>query len=398
MNPTKRTVATVVYHLLPGNESFSASSGLAISHDVANIMRYDDSAIVVCRDSDDSWGFAADRQIVIPRMRIFGRIKGRKYIPRWITSPFFRHIFRPLLSILKAGDIVWCHNQPFFCAALASLIRAKGAMLLYHAHNPLTDRPTRAAFKVFTPDACIFVSDAIRQQALKWIPWLRNTYVVHNGADDSVFYPAAPETRSRNPVPVVLFIGRLVPIKGVHVLMEAMRILQERKVRVVCRIVGSSFLHGSKVTPYVRELLKKHPSNVEFKGFCAHTDVADQYRAADMLCCPSVWQEPFGNVNIEAMACGIPVVATRVGGIPEIAAEGGIVLIGPKSAVELANAIQKLAEDENLRAKVAAEGLQAFQQHFTWAAICGQYQDIANSLTKMKTEEVTFQWQQQYEV
>ena len=116
-----------------------------------------------------------------------------------------------------------------------------------------------------------------------------------------------------------------------------------------------------------------------------------------MLCCPSVWQEPFGNVNIEAMACGIPVVATRVGGIPEIAAGGGIVLVEPNSAVELANALQKLAEDENLRTQVAAEGLQASQRRFTWAAICGQYQDIANSVIRMKTEEVACQWQQQYE-
>ena len=376
---------------------FRRSSGLAIAHDIANIMRFDDSAIVVCRDSDGSWGFAADRQIVIPKMRVFGRMKGRKYIPRWITSPFFRRIFRPLLSVLKSGDIVWCHNQPFFCAALASLIRAKGALLVYHAHNPLTDRPTRAAFKVFTPDACIFVSDAIRQRALRWMPWLSNTYVVHNGADGSVFYPASPKNRPRNAVPVVLFVGRLVPIKGVHVLMEAMRILQERKVNILCRIVGSSFLQGSKVTSYVTDLLEKHPSNVEFKGFCAHTDVANQYRAADMLCCPSVWQEPFGNVNIEAMACGIPVVATRVGGIPEIAAEGGIVLVEPNSAVELANALQKLAEDKDLRTQVAAEGLEAFQRRFTWAAICGQYQDIANRVTRRETEKVACQWQQQYE-
>ena len=387
----------MIYHLLPGLESFSASSGLAIAHDIANIMRFDDSSVVVCRDSDGSWGFAADRQIVIPKMRVFGRMKGRKYIPRWITSPFFRRIFRPLLSVLKSGDIVWCHNQPFFCAALASLIRAKGALLVYHAHNPLTDRPTRAAFKVFTPDACIFVSDAIRQRALRWMPWLSNTYVVHNGADGSVFYPASPESRPKNAVPVVLFVGRLVPIKGVHVLMEAMRILQERKINILCRIVGSSFLQGSKVTSYVRDLLEKHPSNVDFKGFCAHTDVANQYRAADMLCCPSVWQEPFGNVNIEAMACGIPVVATRVGGIPEIAAEGGILLVEPNSAVELANALQKLAEDKDLRTQVAAEGLEAFQRRFTWAAICGQYQDIANRVTRRETEKVACQWQQQYE-
>jgi spore coat protein SA len=391
-------VRIVIYHLLPGKESFSTSSGLALARDVANMMRFDESAIVVCRGSDDSWGFAANRVLVIPEMRFFGRIKGRKYIPRWITSPFFRRIFRPLLSVLRSGDIVWCHNQPFWCAALTSLIRAKGARLVYHAHNPLTDRPHRAAFKVFASDACIFVSDAIRQQALNWIPWLSNTFVVHNGADDSRFYPASPECAHRNPVPVVLFVGRLVPAKGAHVLIEAMRILQQREVNVLCEIVGSSFLHGSKASFYVRGLLKNRPSNVQFKGFCAQTEIAERYRAADILCCPSVWQEPFGNVNIEAMACGIPVVATRVGGIPEIAADGGVLLVEPKSAVDLANALQKLVEDENLRTKVAAEGLRSFQRHFTWAAICGQYREIANNLTQMKAEEmVEQQWQQQYE-
>jgi glycosyltransferase involved in cell wall biosynthesis len=116
-----------------------------------------------------------------------------------------------------------------------------------------------------------------------------------------------------------------------------------------------------------------------------------------MLCCPSVWQEPFGNVNIEAMACGIPVVATRVGGIPEIAAQGGIVLVEPNSTLKLANALQKLAEDQNLRTQVAAKGHEAFLRRFTWAAICAQYQDIANSVIRTKTEEVECQWQQQYE-
>jgi spore coat protein SA len=314
-----------------------------------------------------------------------------------ITTPFFRRIFKPLIAALKAGDIVWCHNQPFFCAAIAPMIRAKGALLVYHAHNPLTDRPTRSAFKVFTPDACIFVSDAIRQKALQWIPWLRNSFVIHNGADDSVFYPASFENVARNAVPIVLFVGRLVPIKGVHVLLEAMRILQRRKVNLLCKIVGSSFLHGSKATSYVKDLVRNSPSNVEFAGFCAHTDVADQYRSADMLCCPSIWQEPFGNVNIEAMACGIPVVATRVGGIPEIAAEGGVILVEPNSAMKLADALQTLAEDAALRGQVAAEGRRSFERRFTWAAICSQYQEIANGLTQLKAEEVECQWQQQYE-
>jgi glycosyltransferase involved in cell wall biosynthesis len=92
----------------------------------------------------------------------------------------------------------------------------------------------------------------------------------------------------------------------------------------------------------MRKLFKTKPSNVEFKGYRSAKDIGEEYRAADILCCPSIWQEPFGNVLIEAMACGIPVVATRVGGIPEIAAEGGVQLVEPNSAVELANALQKL--------------------------------------------------------
>jgi spore coat protein SA len=388
----------MVYHLLPGAESFSMFSGLALARDVANMMRFDESAIVVCREADDSWGFPADRILVIPKMRIFGRMRGRKYIPRWITAPFFRHIFRSFLAELNSGDIVWCHNYPFWCPALAPFIRAKGAKLVYHAHNPLTDRPHRSAFKSFTPDACIFVSDFLRQRALKWIPWLSNTYVVHNGADDSLFYPARPESRPRNPVPVVLFVGRLEARKGAHVLIDAMRLLQQRKINVRCKIIGESFLHGSKVTPYLRSLRENRPSNVEFKGFCPQAELGEQYRSADIHCCPSVWQEPFGNVNIEAMACGIPVVATRVGGIPEIAAAGGVVLVERNSAVELANALQKLAEDENLRKQIGAEGLGAFQRRFTWAAICRQYQAIANSVIQMNTEEeVACQLQQQYE-
>ena len=238
----------------------------------------------------------------------------------------------------------------------------------------------------------------IRQRALKWIPWLSNTYVVHNGADDALFYPASPASRPRNPVPVVLFVGRLEPRKGVHVLIEAMRLLQQRKVDVRCRIIGESFLHGSKVTPYLRNLRENSPSTVEFKGFCPQAELGEQYRSADIHCCPSVWQEPFGNVNIEAMACGLPVVASRVGGIPEIAAAGGVVLVQPNSAVELANALQKLVEDEKLCQRVATEGLRAFRRRFTWAAICDQYQAIANSVIQTGTGGVACELQQQYQV
>ena len=81
-------------------------------------------------------------------------------------------------------------------------------------------------------------------------------------------------------------------------------------------------------------------------------------------------------MNVEGMACGIPVVASRVGGIPEIAAEGGVILVEPDSAVELADALQKLVKDGDLRVKVAAQGLSSFRRRFTWPIIVKGYEGV----------------------
>src|ERR1700683_2301633 len=127
----------MIYHLLPENEPFSAFSGVAISRNVSNMMRLDPSRVVVCAQSDDSWGFSADRILLLPALRPLARIKGRRFIPRLLTNLYFRRVFQSLLSRLKPGDIVWCHNQPFYCAALEGMIRAKGAKLVFHAHHSI---------------------------------------------------------------------------------------------------------------------------------------------------------------------------------------------------------------------------------------------------------------------
>jgi len=271
---------------------------------------------------------------------------------------------------------------------LGAQIHAKGAKLIYHSESPITIYPNQSLFRSFSADAYIFASEAMRQEALRLVPDLGNTHSIHNGADERLFYPAVTGESPLNPVPVILYVGRLHPEKGVHVLMAAMRILQERRIAVVCKVVGSSFSGGSKPTAYAKSLTRDRPSNVQFKDFRVQTGLAEEYRSADILCCPSIFQEPFGSVNIEGMACGIPVVASRVGGIPEIAAEGGVILVEPNSAVELADALQKLVEDKDLRTKIALEGLSSFQRRFTWRAIFKQYQDVANALS-LELAEVT---------
>jgi len=311
---------------------------------------------------------------------MYSGLKGRRFLPVWMSGPFLRHVFRHLTSHLRSGDVVWCHNQPIFSAALERTIHSKGAKLVHHFHDPNVPTMTRTALRSFTPEAYVFVSQALRQQWLKLFPWLKNTHVLYNGVDDALFYPLSSDEIRKDHSPTILYVGRLQPEKGVHVLMEAMRILQDRKIHARCKVVGSSFAGGSKETVYVRSLRESSPSNVDFVAFRDKRDIAKEFRAADILCCPSIWQEALGMVNVEAMACGIPVVATRVGGIPEIASEGGVLLVEPNSPVEIADALQRLIEDRDLRAKVAEEGLQSFHRRFTWTIIGRQYEEFTAQL------------------
>jgi spore coat protein SA len=376
----------MIYYIV--GEPFSACTGLALANIAANLMRFDKSSVVVCPEADDTWGFSEDRIVVIPQLGLLAAeirgssMRGWRFIPSRLRRRLICHLFGSVLSRLKSEDIIWCYNWPYVAEALEPETHSKGAKLIYHAQNSLAPYVERALFKSFTPDALVFNSEAMRHEALRLMPYLQNTCTIHNAADETLFYPTGGDTARDHTVPTILYVGRLVPAKGVHVLIEAMRILYQWKVDAICKVVGSSHAGGrrSKTTAYIRSLEKRRPPNVKFEGFRAATEIAQEYRAADIFCCPSIWQEPFGTVNVEAMASGVPVVATRVGGIPEIAAEGGVILVEPDSAFELADALRRLILDKALRAKVGAEGLESFRRRFTWTAIARQHRELIDSL------------------
>lgn len=126
----------MIYHLLPEWEVFSADRGGALAKDVANIMLFDPLTLVVCQRADHTWGFAQDRILAIPGLRTYDRIQAKSYLPRWILWPYLRRVYHPLLSRLKNGDVIWCHNQPGILAGLALPARLKNVKLIFHSHNP----------------------------------------------------------------------------------------------------------------------------------------------------------------------------------------------------------------------------------------------------------------------
>jgi glycosyltransferase involved in cell wall biosynthesis len=370
----------MIYDILPEVEEFSEQRGGAISKVVANLVRLDDSRVAVCSASDGSWGLGADRTVVIPALLAHGKLRGRRVIPAWMERLFYRQAYGSLLSRVRDGDTVWCHNQPLIAEALTEILAQSGVKLVYHAHDPHVPDRVRKVFASLRPAAWVFVSNALRERFCALFPHIRDTYVVHNGADDKIFYPLAGGASRSNAVPVILYVGRLHPEKGVQVLVEAMRLLHESGISALCKIIGSAYSGGSKPTRYVKSLYSSSPPNVTLLGYRAPHEIAQEMRAADLLCCPSIWLEAFGSVNIEAMASGIPVVASRVGGIPEIGAEGGVLLVEPGSVVDLADALQKLILDEGLRQKMGAEGLTSFRRRFTWPSILKRHHEIIEQL------------------
>jgi glycosyltransferase involved in cell wall biosynthesis len=366
----------MVYHVLPELEQFCPNRGGALAKIVAQHMRFDESRVVSCYAADRPWGHERDRILVIPELLPYGKLRGRRFLPTWVKGRFFRRVFRPLLSRLEPGDIIWIHHQPYIAAALEKAIHVAGARLIYQAHDGRVRRTERTAFRSFVADAWVFDSGALRQTYLALFPEWRNAHVLYNGADVKLFYPADSGAVRNNAIPVILYVGRIQAEKGVHVLLDAVRILQQRGVEVSCKLIGSHFSGVSKVTPYMRSLQKSKPPNAEFTGYLAPERVVQELRSADIFCCPSIWLEAFGMVTVEAMACGVPVVASQIGGLPEVGSEGGMAFVEPGSAVGLADALQRLIQDKNLRQKMSDEGVASVQRRFTWDAIARQYLHI----------------------
>ena len=163
-------------------------------------------------------------------------------------------------------------------------------------------------------------------EAVSAYPSLQRTHVVYNGADSNKFRVGL---RKRKPVPEIIFAGRLVPYKGAHVLTVRCASWSERAFRQRAPSwVGSAF-GNSRYTRYMRKLQRTRPGNTELIGYRAGSEFADLLRNADIFCCPSIWNDPFPMSMFGSNVFGLPVVASKIGGIPEQLAHGGGLLGRP---------------------------------------------------------------------
>jgi spore coat protein SA len=374
----ERSPLAQIFHLLDEREVFSEFSGGAISRWAANVLR-EGTEVIICPSFDSSWNFPVERVYRLPNWSLTGPVHPLLYRLPWLLQrASYLQVFRALLEKLHRGDIVYIHNRPACASALATVADKYGFRVVLHMHNSHLITANQGQLLALKKTPIVFCSEFLRKELHVALPGhFENTHVVYNGADGNKFRRLEQHC---NPVPEVIWTGRLVPYKGVHVLLEAMRILERKGVPVRCKIVGGAGFGNSRSTKYVRQLTRVRPSNTEFVGYASGDGLADLLRKADIFCCPSVWNDPFPLAPLEAMATGLPVVASDRGGLPETLAYGGGVLVPANDANALASAIEELVVDEDSRLRMAESAYTSFRAHFAWSNVRTQYENVVGGL------------------
>jgi len=225
-------------------------------------------------------------------------------------------------------------------------------------------------------DRVIAVSRQMREDILAHFRVApQRVVVIHNGIDPNQFRRTeARDVLARRGVrePYVLFVGRITDQKGIFHLLEAAPKLPPGVQVVLC----ASAPDTPEIEARLKRALPEHPNVVWIGEMVPVEEVVQLYSHAAVFVCPSVY-EPFGLINLEAMACETPVVASAVGGILEVVEDGKTgVLVEPGSPDALVAAIRALLEDPARGRAMGRAGRHRVEAHFSWVSVAKRTREV----------------------
>ncbi len=324
---------------------------------------------------------------------------------RWLYCRY-RNYFplydREVARILQRlrPDLIHVHNRPLLALSLAR--RFAGAIpVILHMHNLYESLGKRERPPLGSPipvagfAACSnFVLDRERSRLGLGAARFR---VIYNGVETGAYASIWDHEPQRRQVrqqygledePTVLFAGKLRESKGVHILVRAMTRVWEAAPRTVLVLVGGTeYGRGrtTRETPFMARLrrdLAGAPGRVVLTGFIPPADMPRAYLLGDVFVGPSQIEEGLGLVFLEAAAAGLPIIATRQGGIPEVVLDdfNGLLLRQKDDDTELAAKIIGLLNDAPLRHRLGQQGRDWVRADFSWERIAASLEEFYNEV------------------
>ncbi|MBB3113653.1 spore coat protein SA [Paenibacillus phyllosphaerae] len=330
------------------------------------------------------------------RLKRFSMLKGVK-CRRYPAADKGKYVAQVAASLRQwAPDLTEVENRPHYVLKLRKLRPSSRLWLHLHSSTfirPNAILPATLARSFAQTERIIVNSEYLKSDVIRRVPQAAHKVsVVYPGVETERFisqyvYEGAARRAQLRAMrgwegrSVVLFMGRLLEIKGVHHLLRMLPRLIEQHPSILLVIVGGAFYGSTRTTTYSRMLhrmganMKRH---VLFVPYVPHTEVPDWFLAADVAAVPSNSQEAFGLVNVEAMSCGLPVVATRAGGMKEIIEDGvtGYLVSPERVEHEMEQRLLELLRNDELRRAMGRNSRDRVEKHFTWKHSAERYLNL----------------------
>ncbi len=335
-------------------------------------------------------------------------------------------LYRNLVMIGRAekADLIHCHTWYTYLTGCI-LKQILGAPLVITVHSLEPHRPWKKEqmgnayyatswlekTALSNADGIIAVSAAMQQDVIELygVDALR-VRVIHNGIDTQRFHKVQrPDIVARYGIdparPYVLFVGRITRQKGILHLVHALPMLDKGVQVVLCAGAPDTEAIGAEMQRRVKSARKSTENDIIWVNqMVPEDDLVALYSHAELFVCPSVY-EPFGIINLEAMACGIPVVASAVGGIPEVVVHEKTGLLVPFEQVkggdpeprepqqyarDLAEAINALLRAPQKRERMGRAARERVETYFSWQRIAERTLHYYRELTCRPPAESAF--------
>ncbi|MCX8094165.1 MAG: glycogen synthase [Candidatus Goldbacteria bacterium] len=311
-------------------------------------------------------------------------------------------------------DIVHCHTwYSHFAGVLVKQLHQVPLVLTTHSlepHRPWKVEQLGSAYygsswiektAYENADGVVAVSEAMKND----VHTLYNVdyekiRVIHNGIDLNQYKPTFNDAvldkyKIDKKIPFILFVGRITRQKGIIHLVNAIKYLKEGIQIVLCAGAPDTKEIGIEMEEKVREAESKTKNKIIWiPEMLPKEEVIVLYSCAEIFVCPSVY-EPFGIINLEAMACETPVVATNVGGIPEVVVHNETGLLVPfkskgtadpedpeKFSKDIADAINSLLGNKDKVKEMGIKSRKRVEEHFSWTSIAKKTIDFYDYILK----------------